>query len=113
MITVELFLDENEQLRSFRISGHAGAAPYGEDIVCSAISVLSQTAVVGLEHFLSIPPTIEVQDGFLRCTLPEKLNSKEKEVAQVILKTMALGLKALKPNYEKYFKLHQRRWIKC
>lgn len=93
--------------------GHAETAPYGEDIVCAAISVLSQTAVVGLQHYLSQEPMTKVQEGFLHCTLPEDLTDKERERSQIILKTMELGLKALEPNYGKYFKLHRRRWTEC
>ncbi|NLL17906.1 MAG: ribosomal-processing cysteine protease Prp [Clostridia bacterium] len=113
MVTVELFLAEDDYIQAFQVEGHAGAAPYGEDIVCAAISILSQTAVVGLNHFLSLAPEVMIQEGLLRCTLPEKLNAEEKERAQVILNTMSLGLEALEPNYGKYFKIHKRRWTKC
>ena len=30
--------------------GHAEAGPYGEDIVCAAISMLSQTSILGLHE---------------------------------------------------------------
>lgn len=110
MITVELFFDEHDFIRAFCIKGHAGAAPYGEDIVCASISVLSQTAVIGLSHVLSKSPETEIKSGLLHCTLPDDLSVKEQELAQVILKTMELGLKALEPNYGKYFKIHKRRW---
>lgn len=110
MITVELFVDEQESIRTFCIKGHAGAAPYGEDIVCASISVLGQTAVIGLNHVLSKSPETEIKSGLLHCTLPGDLSAKEQELAQVILKTMELGLRALEPNYGKYFKIHKRRW---
>lgn len=113
MVTVELFLAEDDHIRAFQVEGHAGSAPYGEDIVCAAISILSQTAVIGLNHFLSLAPEVKIQEGLLRCILPEKLNVQEKERAQVILNTMTLGLEALEPDYGKYFKLHKRRWTKC
>ena len=56
---------------------------------------------------------IEITDGFLSCTLPKDLTLKEQEKAQVILKTMELGLEALKPQYGKYFKILKRRWTEC
>lgn len=113
MVVVELFLADDGYIQAFQVKGHAGAAPYGEDIVCAAISVLSQTAVIGLNHFLTLAPEVKIQDGLLCCTLPEKLDAKEKEQAQVLLKTMELGLEALEPDYGRYFKLHKRRWTKC
>ncbi|HHW07691.1 MAG TPA: ribosomal-processing cysteine protease Prp [Clostridia bacterium] len=112
MITVELFYDDQESLRAFCVKGHAGAAPYGQDIVCAAVSVLSQAAVIGLSHFLSKAPETEIKQGWLRCVLPGDLSAKEEELSQVVLKTMELGLKALEPDYGKYFKIHKRRWTR-
>lgn len=113
MVSVEFFEEQNKSLRAFRFKGHAESAPYGEDLVCAAISVLSQTAVVGLQHYLTNKPEIEIEAGFLSCVLPTDLNEMENETAQIILKTMELGLEALKPKYGDYFELHRRRWTKC
>ena len=40
-----MVLDEAGLLRSCRVSGHAGAAKRGEDIVCAAVSVLTRTII--------------------------------------------------------------------
>lgn len=113
MISVEFFEEQDKTLRAFQFKGHANAAPYGEDLVCSAISVLSQTAVIGLQYYLKEKPEIEIKEGFLSCVLPTGLSKVEKERSQTILKTMELGLEALKPKYGDYFELHKRRWTKC
>ncbi|MDR2901435.1 MAG: ribosomal-processing cysteine protease Prp [Treponema sp.] len=44
MISIELCLDKADLLKSCRVSGHAGAALKGEDIVCAAVSALTRTA---------------------------------------------------------------------
>jgi uncharacterized protein YsxB (DUF464 family) len=44
LIRIELCLDKAGLLKSCRVSGHSGAAPKGEDIVCAAVSVLTRTA---------------------------------------------------------------------
>jgi uncharacterized protein YsxB (DUF464 family) len=44
MIHIEMSFDERDLLKSCRVSGHSGAAPKGEDIVCAAVSVLIRTA---------------------------------------------------------------------
>jgi uncharacterized protein YsxB (DUF464 family) len=44
MIRIELCLDKFGLLKSCRVSGHAGAGPKGEDVVCAAVSVLTRTA---------------------------------------------------------------------
>ena len=46
MVTVELKKRPQLQLTA---SGHAGAAPYGEDLVCAAISTLLCTLAAQLE----------------------------------------------------------------
>lgn len=33
-----------------QVTGHANTAPYGSDIVCAAVSVLTQTLIEGLKH---------------------------------------------------------------
>ncbi len=113
MVSVEFFEDRDKMLKAFKFTGHAEAAPYGEDLVCSAISVLSQTAVIGLQHYLHKKPKLEIEAGLLSCILPDGLNEQEQERSQTILKTMELGLEALKPKYGNYFKLHKRRWTEC
>ncbi|MFA5535838.1 MAG: ribosomal-processing cysteine protease Prp [Bacillota bacterium] len=113
MVFVEFFEDRDELLKAFKFTGHAGAAPHGEDLVCSAISVLSQTAVIGLQYYLREKPKLEIAAGLLSCILPDGLNELEQERSQTILKTMELGLKALQPKYGNYFELHRRRWTEC
>jgi uncharacterized protein YsxB (DUF464 family) len=48
LIEIEAVLDENEILRSCKVSGHAGAGKTGSDIVCAAVSVLMRTAACTL-----------------------------------------------------------------
>ena len=43
-------LKNNGNIIGFVISGHSGYAEAGSDIVCSAISTLSQSICVGLEN---------------------------------------------------------------
>jgi len=113
MITVSIYVDEDGKYRAFKFTGHAGAAPYGSDIVCSAVSVLSQTAAIGLKDFLSNEPLVMVEEGFLSCVLPDQMARDEEQKAQVILRTMELGMEALLPKYGQYLEIHKRRWTGC
>jgi uncharacterized protein YsxB (DUF464 family) len=45
MIRIDAALDEGGILISCGVSGHAGAGPAGNDIVCAAVSVLARTAL--------------------------------------------------------------------
>lgn len=37
-------------LNKIQVTGHANTAPYGSDIVCAAVSVLTQTLIEGLKN---------------------------------------------------------------
>ena len=49
------------------VQGHAGAAPKGEDLVCSAASILALTLAENVKHMEQIRavrnPVIEIQEG--------------------------------------------------
>lgn len=47
-MTTVTYFDMNDEI-SIEISGHAGYGKKGEDIVCSAISMLSQTLIAYLD----------------------------------------------------------------
>ena len=48
MITIALQRDEQQRYSGFCISGHAESADEGYDLVCAAVSVLAQTAFLGV-----------------------------------------------------------------
>lgn len=95
---------KDSNIVAFAIKGHAGFAESGEDIVCSAISVLSQSILIGIEEVLNIKADYEIQDGFLNLDL-SKNNKEDIEKCQVLLKTMEKSLESIKVAYGKYIKL--------
>ncbi|MHB1653653.1 MAG: ribosomal-processing cysteine protease Prp [Desulfitobacteriaceae bacterium] len=108
-----VWLDEREWIRQFQLSGHAGFAEYGQDIICAAVSALSIAAANGLENFLSIPPRVQEEEGFLTCSL-EGVNTEELTQAQWILVTLRLGIEGIQEAYgEEYVKIERRRWTPC
>ncbi|HZW82957.1 MAG TPA: ribosomal-processing cysteine protease Prp [Candidatus Deferrimicrobium sp.] len=113
-VVITTYLDEQKDIRSFRVEGHAGYAVSGNDIVCAAISTLTICAVNGLEQYLSSPPQSEVKDGFLECTVPQLQSETDRLSARVILGTMMLGLEQIRMTYgSKYIDFEQRRWTPC
>lgn len=114
-ILLTLWLDENNRIRMFELSGHAGYAEYGQDIVCAAVSALGISAVNGLEYFLPVKPEVKVKDpeGYLHCSLPE-LEPQTLDQAQWILRTLVLGIEAIQQSYgNEYVKILKRRWTPC
>lgn len=113
MIVVEIFQTDGEIIKGFEVTGHAGFGPYGQDIVCAGVSILTQTAVLGLCKFLTRPPQVEKESGMLKCILPQDLGEEEMKQAQIILQTMVLGIEATAESYGDYVTVHRRRWSRC
>ena len=88
----------------FRAKGHTGYASSGEDIVCAAVSALTQTAYLGLAEYVG-GVTAEQSDGELRVSLPEALSPEGQRAAELILGTMLLGLGSIEENYSDYLKI--------
>ena len=51
MINVKILKSDKRRYAGFTVSGHAGYAREGEDIVCSAVSVLVINTVNALDKF--------------------------------------------------------------
>lgn len=100
-MTSVTFKKKDEYLVSFKIEGHAGYDEENDDIVCSAISMVSQTTVIGIEEVLKVDAHYCIQDGFLNLSL-EKNSMNDIEKCQVLLQTMLLGLKSIEITYGDY-----------
>lgn len=88
----------------FKALGHSGYADHGQDVVCAAVSVLTQTAVLGLHNVLGITCQVDVDEkkGLLACLLPAELPSQLWEQAQLILNVLHVGLTATEAEYGNY-----------
>lgn len=91
----------------FRARGHTGYADHGEDIVCAAVSALTQTAVLGLEETLAIAAEVAIEDGQLSCFLPKFLDQEKWEHGQILLDTVFRGLKAIADEYGQFVKVEE------
>lgn len=112
MIRATFYENKNGKLQGFLVRGHAGYAPTGEDIVCAGVSALVQTAAAGLKCFLSQEPLVkdrtkDLCDVFVKLMLPEDLTEEEKNTAQVILKTMELGMRGIAASYGRYLEVRR------
>jgi len=98
MITVEVFRGTGGHICGFRARGHAGYGEYGEDIVCAAVSAITQTAVLGLLQHLQLPVRLKQADGYLECLLGDDERARS-PAAQSVLETMVLGLNEIQRQY--------------
>lgn len=102
MVNVE-FVRSNGKIVSFKIKGHAmpKEAQLDIDLICAAISSISQTIVIGIEEVLKIKVKYDIEDGFLSLNL-EGQTLEDIERCQVLLETMILGLKSIEITYGEY-----------
>lgn len=99
---IKVFLTRNPQgkIIAFSVQGHAGFAPHGQDIVCSAVSAIAHTAVYGMDRVAGVKPQVQVREGFLECKVPEyELSPEEMGKIELILETMLVGLQEIQKNY--------------
>lgn len=103
MIKAQVFWD-GKRLIGFDIKGHAEYAPHGEDIVCSAVSILAISTVNSLLEQVG-QVLVKSDDGLVSVRLPDDFNDEQKLKAQVILKTLLIGLNGVSMEYPEYVTL--------
>lgn len=107
MIKVDLYRNEQGLLTSYRVSGHAGYAEEGHDIICSAVSAVTQAPIIGLERHLQLQPScvVDQKGGILEVAL----NSAPNDLTEAILATMKLGLESLARQCPQYVRIQEHR----
>lgn len=105
MTKIKIFR-QNDIICGFECSGHSGYAEEGFDIVCSAISSLTLTAILGIQNIAKAKYELKRDDnqGYLKLMLKSQ-NEQELDKSQTILQTMVLGLKQIAKAYKKHIKL--------
>jgi uncharacterized protein YsxB (DUF464 family) len=107
MIEVKVWRAPEKGIYKFSIKGHAGYDEYGKDIVCAAVSAISQTAVLGIENIKGIKIRKKIEEGNLEVEIVEVLKEVDKIKLQAILETMLLGLKDIAEEYSDYVKVEE------
>ena len=105
MIDVVLYRTDGKLL-AFTVEGHAGYADRGSDIVCAAVSAITQTTILGLEEILDLTANIEIKEGKLSLILNERDPEKSMQ-AELLLETMVLGLYGIKTEHEEHLSIRE------
>ncbi len=100
MMAIEI-VKHNGQYRGFECHGHAGYAEEGEDIVCSAISVLTINTINSIDHFLDdeISVTTDESKGEMQCYFM----GQPSEEASLLMDSLVLGLESIVSQYGKQY----------
>ena len=87
------------EYRGFVISGHAGYAEEGYDIICSAVSALSVTTVNAIDSLAHVYVETEQEDGYISCQFPKGIDSK----GTLLMDAMILGMQQIRESYGKRY----------
>jgi len=104
MIEIRILKKENLRL-GFKIEGHALSKAEMEktgdayDLICNSVSVLSQSALIGMEEVLKLKVKYKINDGFLHINL-SNLKGQEIEKTQVLLLTFEKSIESLIKSLE-------------
>ena len=85
------------------VSGHAGYAEPGKDIVCAAVSTLAQTLIASIEDLTQDQITYVIQPG----TVDIK-HGNLSEQAQLLIDSFFIGCQMVAEQYPEYVRVTQR-----
>lgn len=116
MIKITLGRTSSGYIQKFTISGHSGYAKDGPDMICTAISVLGQTAIGALKDLaiLSVDYLILETKGYMECTTPapEDMASGQYQIANTIMDMFELGCRQVSQSYgKKYIRIVSSSFI--
>ena len=104
MINIVLYHNSEKQLCGYCISGHAGFAQKGEDIVCAAVSALCINTINSIEAFTKDTFQLESNEktGMVRLKFTGEISKESK----LLMDSLILGLKNIEEAYgEEYIKI--------
>ena len=88
-------------------SGHAEYNVDGEDIVCSAVSSIVQTAALGMLTVAAAPVRVIKDDekAYFEIVIPKDLSKEVDHDVQIIFATMMCGIGDLSEEYSDFIEL--------
>ena len=98
MVTARIVKKSNKYV-SFCCEGHAGYADAGEDIVCSAISILTINTANSITELTNSMIDIEYVEGYISWKFHDFIDEK----AILLMDSMLLGLKTIEDTYNKKY----------
>lgn len=97
MIKFGVYRNKDGLITRLSISGHAGYAESGYDIVCAAVSTALWMAVKGIEEQQLAGVASEQDDGFVDCHLTPERES----AADAILNSLLITITELAKQYKR------------
>jgi len=88
------------------ISGHSDLNKKGNDILCSAISALSQTFILTVARILKINQQISRDDGFLSSLITlDEVSAEDRLKLKLLIESLLIGLLEINGEYPDKIKI--------
>lgn len=113
MIKITFYHDTDKQVRQVLMTGHAGYADPGFDIVCAAVSSQVISVENSLVQLLNIEVDTEVNEtegGYLKLTLPSHLSNSVSHDAQLLLKHLHFAFEVLAESYPEFIHIYEKKF---
>lgn len=106
-MTIVKITKKNGHISQVECDGHTNYGEKGEDIVCSALSSVVQTAVLGLMSVVGVDINLkrDVNRGYLQFQVPNGLEEIEQIKCDAILDTMLCGISDLYEGFSDFIEL--------
>ncbi len=105
MIEVLVKRAQDRSVTEITVTGHAGWAEPGLDIVCAGVSALVVTTLIGLKQVAGHPHVGKAKSGRMYCRVLPGGTAESALKAQTVLETTVLGLKDMSKDYNKFIKV--------
>ena len=98
---------KNGEIVKVVCDGHTNYGVSGEDIVCSALSSIVQTAVLGVLMVAGVNLDLERNEdrGYLSFEVPSNISQTQRHDVSVILNTMLCCISDLREGYSDFVEL--------
>ncbi|MEF2968028.1 ribosomal-processing cysteine protease Prp [Paenibacillus sp. M1] len=105
MIIVSILRNKANDITGFKVSGHAGYADRGEDIVCAGVSAVTVGTVNAIEALTGTVMIAKMKNGFLNAVLPGDVSPEAAGQVQLLLSSMVVMLESIEGTYGKYIQI--------
>ena len=90
---------EEKKFKSLEVKGHANSGPYGQDLVCAAVSAILTGGANNLDNKKCFD--IKLLEGEALIKAIDTVSSHD----EVVLETMIVSLKTIEESYGKFIQI--------
>lgn len=98
---IKVIITSNQDvIKSISIDGHADSGPHGQDLVCSAVSMVGISMLNALDIYAKDTFCYEINTGHIMVEINDIT-----EANQWILKVIKVQLESCEENYKKFIRI--------